>query len=179
MKLKVLFQEMIQKQNWKIEHNNVLLDEYEFRNDAHIIHIGIDPGTTNIGIAFLLPENNRAMTYKINVEREPDPIKRISQVGTILGSVLFYYTVPTYCVIEGSSFGNPYRQTELGEFRAAAVLWCISKGIIPRLVAPLTIRKTVFGSGKIKAEEEWPELPGDAASALACAICSMKMEEVK
>ena len=150
-----------------------------FKNSFDVIHIGIDPGTTRIGLAYLLPRSNEAHAYEAISERNPDPIERISEVARLLSTVIHYYTVPTFCVIEGASFGNPYRQVELGEFRAAAVLWCKSKSIIPRMVAPLMIRKTVFGSGKIKAEDTWPELPGDAASALACAICSMKMEELK
>lgn len=167
--------------NWKIESYGLVLP---VENTAKVIHIGIDPGTAKIGIAIIFPhgetswlaENGQARTYEVTVERDSDPVKRITEVAHILGYFLYYFTVPTYAVIEGSAFSKLYRQSELAEFRAATVLWCQSRGIIPRIMDIRTIRKSVFGSGKIRAEDQWPELPGDAASALACAICSMKME---
>jgi hypothetical protein len=76
-------------------------------------------------------------------------------------------------VIEGSSFSNNYRQTELAEVRASATLWAISHGMKPSIVPPLSIRKKVFGDAKLRAEVEWNlrEYP-NAASALACAYFS-------
>lgn len=157
---------------WKIDEYRIELD-YPYSNH---IHIGIDPGTANIGVATLMPKSDVAFVYEITMERIADPILRILSVRELLSDIIWTFTVPTYALIEGSAFSKGYRQTELAEFRAAAVLWCTTKGIIPKLGNPQSIRKVVFGSAKKKAENVWPYIPGDAASALACSLYSIILE---
>lgn len=90
----------------------------------------------------------------------------------------FINTYPPYTFskkgvcIEGASFGDVYRQVELAEIRASAVLWSIEK-FYPEdvfLVPPSKIRKKVFGNGSIIGKDVWKkQLSPDAADALACA----------
>jgi len=137
------------------------------------IYIGCDPGTSNLGIAIIdaVFDNPKIELYEIDIERSKDAVERIQTVRFILTDILFglHGQQNVKMIIEGASYGNNFRQVELAEQRATMVLWALDHSIIPSLISPLSIRKKVFGSAKIKAEDTWKELPPNAASALACA----------
>jgi len=138
--------------------------------------IGFDPGTVNMGIAEITSQKY-ANLYQIWRKRDENQVKRITDLHTVIteciGSSALYYYKTVKVVIEGASFGNRYRQTELGEIRASAVLWFTGNLSYAQveIVPPTSIRKEVFGSGKSKAHEQWTELEKfqDAAAALSCA----------
>jgi Holliday junction resolvasome RuvABC endonuclease subunit len=134
---------------------------------------GVDPGTTKFGLAYLW--KSVCHIYEVDIIRSPDPVVRILLAQEILGECFKMFDYAPLMTIEGSSFKG-YRQTELAEVRASAVLWAIQHGIKPTIIQPLSIRKKVFGSAKLRAEVEWDlrEYP-DAASALACAYFSIKV----
>lgn len=128
---------------------------------------GIDPGTTKMGLAWIW--KNFGFIYEVKIVRDNNPVNRILITQDILSHCFSIFAYAPLMVIEGSSFGNNYRQVELAEVRASTVLWAIKHGITPMIVPPSSIRKQVFGSAKIKAEDTWKDYPPDAASALACA----------
>jgi hypothetical protein len=132
----------------------------------HVL-FGIDPGTTKMGLAFLW--KNICHVFEIQIVRSDDAVVRILLVHELLDKCFAMFDYAPLMTIEGSSYGNAYRQVELAEVRASAVLWALKYGIKPSIVPPLSIRKGVFGSAKLTAEFGWKELPPDAASALACA----------
>jgi hypothetical protein len=136
----------------------------------HVLY-GIDPGTTKLGLAFLW--KSMCHIYEIRIIRNSDPVVRILLTQEILSECFKMFDYAPLMVIEGSSFKG-FRQTELAEVRASAVLWAIQKGIKPIIIQPLSIRKKVFGSAKLRAEIEWDlrEYP-DAAAALSCAYYSI------
>jgi len=75
---------------------------------------------------------------------------------------------PRKMIIEGSAFGARFRQVELGEARATMAIWGKDHRFDVQIIAPNSIRKNVFGNGKIKAQEVWSGLPNDALAALSC-----------
>jgi Holliday junction resolvasome RuvABC endonuclease subunit len=127
---------------------------------------GVDPGTTKFGLAYLW--KSVCHIYEVDIIRSPDPVVRILLAQEILGECFKMFDYAPLMVIEGSSFKG-YRQTELAEVRASVALWAVSHGIKPTIIQPLSIRKKVFGSAKLRAEVEWDlrEYP-DAATALSC-----------
>lgn len=133
---------------------------------------GFDPGTRHIGVAVIpfINETNYADLYQIETPRWSDAVERIVRWQSILGELRLVIQGRSRMVIEGAAFGENYRQVELAEIRASTVLWARRLGIDIRIVAPATIRKCVFGSGKIRAHEIWqlPDAP-DAVAALSCA----------
>ena len=131
------------------------------------VRFGIDPGTTKMGLAYIW--KNFGYIYEVKIVRDKNPVNRILTTWDILSDCFRMFDYAPLMTIEGSSFGDTYRQVELAEVRASAVLWAINHGIVPQIVPPQSIRKNVFGSAKIKAEVLWKEYPPDAASALACA----------
>ena len=133
----------------------------------HVL-LGVDPGTTKLGLAWIW--RNICHIYEIKIIRSPDPVVRILLTQEIMSKCFLMFDYAPLMTIEGSSFGNNYRQVELAEVRASAVLWAINQGIKPSIVPPLSIRKKVFGDAKLRPETEWylREFP-NAASALACA----------
>lgn len=74
-------------------------------------------------------------------------------------------------IIEGASYGKLYRQVELEDVRAAAVMWFHRYGIKNYVIPPTSIRKQVFGHGRMK--NPWSNIPDDIAAALGCAYYSV------
>jgi Holliday junction resolvasome RuvABC endonuclease subunit len=130
------------------------------------VRYGIDPGTVNLGIAYIIPNNQLIRLYKIKMDRPDTTLKRILAVQDALNKCKFIFQEGARAIIEGASFGARYRQVELAEVRAGVVMWFYRMKIEAEVYPPLTIRKSVFGHAKIK--NPW-DLDDDIAAALACA----------
>jgi len=141
--------------------------------NAFVMSVGIDPGTTNMGIAIIegYLDNPYAILYQIKLERSSDPVERIKIAQEVMTQCVFWYHSPMVATIEGAAFSSHYRQAELAEIRASIALWCVQKGFPTKIISPMTIRKKVFGNGKLHPDEVWTDLEKtpDAAQALACA----------
>jgi Holliday junction resolvasome RuvABC endonuclease subunit len=142
--------------------------------------IGIDPGTVNLGVARLDVPTVKNEVYYANlyqiklIERGKTVLERINSVL----EVLEYIGFPEFnksVVIEGSAYGEQFRQVELAEIRAGMILWFDSRNAACQIIAPNSIRKHVFGSAKVHADEYWECLAKypDAAAALSCALCPL------
>lgn len=135
---------------------------------------GCDPGTVHLGLARLHLSSGCGYLYQITFKhRLQDPVERMKRIQTTLCEFFPGTYVNGEMIIEGASFSDPYRQTELAEIRTTVALWGLSKQLNVRFIPPTTIRKQVFGNGKTKATEFWPELSKypDASAALSCALC--------
>ena len=141
------------------------------------IFFGFDPGTTHMGIAVLdtCSGNPECTLFQVNLERSDDPVTRVITTGKILSYCVNWSCFPMYACIEGASFGDRYRQVELAEVRAAAMIWCERLEYKTRVIPPLVIRKELFGNGGIKADAVWTNVPADAANALACSYWAVLM----
>lgn len=142
------------------------------------IHIGFDPGTVNLGLAFLFPfERPCGILYQIELERNKNPVSRIATLDNILKYHCETVTALSHAVVEGASYGNAWRQVELAEARTVFIQWCKRRGIKVKVVSPTSIRKGVFGNGKIHADKVWTNIPADVAAALSCAYYSMQLDQ--
>lgn len=138
----------------------------------HVLY-GCDPGTTKLGLAYLW--KSVCHIFEISIIRSPDAVVRMLFTQEILDLCFKIFDYAPLMVIEGSSFGNNYRQVELAEVRASVALWAIKNGIKPSIIPPMSIRKNVFGSAKLRPETEWDLREySNAANALACAYFSTK-----
>lgn len=133
------------------------------------MRIGIDPGTTHIGIAQIDPSNNLARIWQINKHREENNWQRIINIQHLLKRLDMIFSASFDVIIEGASFGDRYRQVELAEIRASIALWFDQCGGRCHIIPPTKIRKQVFNNGKMKADQAWDGLPPDALAALSCA----------
>jgi len=132
------------------------------------IRYGIDPGTVNLGIAYVHPTPNvSVMLYQVKLERADTMIGRILSARDALTQCRLLIQDNAKAIIEGAAFGNKYRQVEMAEVRAGIGMWFYHLGVEVQVVPPRTIRKNVFGSGKIK--NPWENIPDDVAAALGCA----------
>jgi len=137
-------------------------------------YLGVDPGTVNLGLCGMDLDLGTAILYQIKQERDDTAVERIQKMRRLLQSCFTFFKPSIKMMIEGASFGNRYRQVELAEIRAAAVLWGLDHGAEVKVLPPLTIRKQVFGSAKQKPHEVWSELAEfpDAAEAFCCSVLS-------
>ena len=102
--------------------------------------------------------------------RWKDAVDRIINWQKVIGDLSLVIAGRARMVIEGAAYGTGYREAELSEIRASTVLWANRLGVNIKIVPPNTIRKAVFGSGKLKAHDVWYlEDSPDAVAALACA----------
>lgn len=142
-------------------------------------YVGIDAGTTNLGVAFISPYTPNPCLYQIKIERSKDPIERIKLIPEIwnnLQQVLSYYL---FVIIEGAAYmASPYRQAELAEIRTAFAIELMKfPGSTVKIENPKTIRKVILDSGLSKASVIWrtkeTEKMPDALDALCCAYYGM------
>jgi len=75
-----LNQQTIQKENWKIQKISIVpdIDMPKFQT------IGIDPGTTNLGICVLWDKLNLINLYQVKIVRDKNPIQRIINFQDIM-----------------------------------------------------------------------------------------------
>lgn len=137
------------------------------------MRIGIDPGTRNLGLAVIKPDVEYVALYRYILKRNKKALLRLLEVQQVLGDIIGFFTLNSKAIIEGASFFG-YRQVELAEQRAAMLLWFHKYGIEADIVPPLTIRKHVFGSGKIK--NPWPEIDDNMIAAFGCALFPQNLE---
>jgi|SRR6185295_17019553 len=143
--------------------------------------LGIDPGQVNMGFAFGC--GREATIYQVKFPSKLGPVERLENTQILTHWIL--ENAPIYCssaCVEYSAHGKTFGQSALAENRAAALL-CVmvhSRFQTISVIPPLSIRKEVFGHGKIKAEEVWKKQLAkapDGASALACALYAKKKYE--
>ena len=134
-----------------------------------ITRYGFDPGTVNMGIACVnsIP-NVTILLYQVKIKRGDTVLDRILATQDIFTRCRMVIHPNAEVVIEGASYGAKFRQVELEDIRAAAVMWFHRYGIESHVVPPNSIRKSVFGSGKIK--NPWSNVSDDIAAALGCAF---------
>ena len=140
---------------------------------------GIDPGTSHVGIAVIPYMNEKSYIdiYEITMPRWKDAVDRIINWQSVLAEMPLILTRNSRMVIEGAAYGTGYREAELSEIRASTVLWAYRLGMATKIVPPNSIRKSVFGTAKVKAHEVW-ELPeGLAPNALAALSCAYYASE--
>ena len=154
---------------------NDLLEDIE-----HTV-VGIDPGTTHMGIAILFNRKvcNHILLYEIEMKRGGTLHDRVIQARNILIAVakdcdLLSMDDKCEAVIEGAAFGKPFRQVELAEQRAALHLWLYDNGVKDVTIKqPNSVRKQAFGYAKVYAKEVWPMFPENSAAALGCALSAV------
>lgn len=140
--------------------------------------IGVDPGQRHMGMTHLFSDT-AGLAWEIEFESFDTPLRRVIETAHLMNHLLHAYFQPglkTLAVVENAAFGAPFGQVPLAENRAAVIMELHEFGIDDILtIPPQSIRKEVFGSAKIRAEETWKEfLPGNAASSLACALYGLK-----
>ena len=152
--------------------------------------IGVDPGQVHMGVCTLFRSGEWKDTiigqaYEITFPSKQGLVERVEYTEKVLEYV-FSISLPnklpekTVACVEQAAFGAPYGQAALAESRTAAVVSLLHNKITPRIAPPATIRKTVFGNGRKRAEEFllWSDLKPNSASALACSLFAIFMEDM-
>lgn len=184
MEIQVLSKKTKNYQNWVVDEYNILAP---IKLLSFTSFVGIDPGSCNLGLAFLYSDDegeDKAKLWQIKIERDANPIQRMMDAKTIIQFVIVPISSHMYgrklVVIENAAYAQGFRQVELAEQRAVMAMWLVENFYEVTMIAPMTIRKKVFGSGKIKAHEAWQlagipknKQPTDALAALSCAYYGM------
>lgn len=138
--------------------------------DVEKLVVGIDPGTVHLGIAVSAPHRT-SLLFEITMRRDDYHLTRMLSAQKILHRLMNFLDETPVVIIEGAAFSEHFRQVELAEQRAAISLWfSLHYGANVYEVAPSSILKQAFGNTKKRAYEIWPELPKNAAAALACSF---------
>lgn len=157
-----------------IPHDPDIMKKYD-------VVFGIDPGNKNMGLT-ILPTSpiSHPRCYEIVYPSERSAILRLQSIKTALNDIMNYWGECNMLVsVEASAYSMRYRNTELAEARIIAAEWFLDEYKLTAtnfvFPTPQAIRKAVFGSAKIKAEIQWPQLKGDAASSLAVALAGLQI----
>lgn len=161
--------------------------------DPPLVHdlggVGIDPGQTNMGMAFVY--RGHADIYQIKMPSHLDSTSRIQASAIVAQYILGLQIGPEkdwldfrgnrcQCVIEGAAFGAIDGQVALAENRTTIAIEAMREYLPVLIVPPSEIKMHIFGKGNMRAKEFWPFLKirdekekldrDDAAAALACAF---------
>lgn len=161
---------------WKIN----LPDVTAVAHTHHTDFFGYDPGTSHCGIAWT---NGHFVTVaQVELERTADSIQRMNDLQQLLMdlsiSVMGLRPFAIH-VIEGASFSDKFRQVELAEARTTIRWWAerMKPGSY-RIIPPNTIRRQVFGNGRMPAQNYWDaDIPNDALAALSCLYYAKFLKE--
>ena len=140
---------------------------------------GIDPGV-NFGLTVI--EGNRVLVFNGALISNPTPGKQGFIAYQFLRSIMASYDyshTQALLVIEGAAYGAPFRQVELSEIRTAFYMAAAISDLFSDVVIkpPTSIRKAVFGGGKVQAGDEWPTLNHNAADSLSIALYAAQYVE--
>ena len=184
IEIQVLMKKTREYTNWTVDIYHIIapIPQTSFNELS-----GADPGTTNLGLCLLFSMDDgedRAILWQVKLQRSDNPVSRMILATQIMNEFADHNWNTKMMTIENSAFGASYRQVELAEQRAAIAMWCVKHPYPVQMVVPMKIRKTVFGSGKIKAHEAWQlagipknKQPNDALAALSCAYYGMMKGE--
>lgn len=151
-----------------------LLESFKMKwGNAYPTVVGIDPGSRHMGITII--EKVSTVSMEVLVNQSDDPIERMEMVRKVIVD-----NVPRpnhgFALVEGSSHGEVYGQTQLAEARASAMMALKVRGFVIKVMPPSSIRKKVFGNGKTRGEDFWKkQIAPNAASSLVCALCGWKV----
>jgi Holliday junction resolvasome RuvABC endonuclease subunit len=145
--------------------------------DSYTTFVGIDPGTRNMGIAIIHDRIGKA--FDILIPKAPDRVASMLMIQECIGYILNGWQDGIskgrwIVAVEDAAFGMKFGQVPLAESRAAAMLFFASKTQNVQIVAPMRVRKAVFGNGKIKAHDVW-EIAPNAGAALSLALFGQLM----
>lgn len=135
--------------------------------------IGIDPGQVNMGAALLY--STWADLYEFTLPASSDAIERMMSTTHAIQYLLKLYPHLRAACLEGAAYLALAGQVPLAENRAAAAIALLQGRLAPvQIVPPGRIRENVFGYGRWRSQEVWPELPPNAGTALGCAVYMYK-----
>jgi Holliday junction resolvasome RuvABC endonuclease subunit len=132
---------------------------------------GVDPGTAHLGLVQLWQD--RVFMFQVEMKRKDTAPDRIQDIWMALTRCYSFLETKGHLVIEGASYADRYRQVELAEVRATAVIWGIQNRMFVEVPAPNSIRKKVFGKGTVRGRDIWTNIPPDCADALGCALFAL------
>lgn len=129
--------------------------------------IGVDPGI-NFGLGIFKDE--KLTVYWGKFPKQDGDYRYSLLVSNFVHDwVSEYASSITRIAIEGPSFGSHFKQVVLEDVRVGFWLGFKEIGKEAIYVPPATVRKVVFGGGRIKASDLWLTINGNAAD--AGAVC--------
>lgn len=138
---------------------------------------GVDPGV-NFGVTLL--DGRQAFVFSGSLLKEDEPGCYGRMAYSFLDALLDkYFRDGASLVVEGASYGDQFGQVLLSEVRTGFYLAAVHHPGVDsvEITPPKTVRKKVFGDGKIKAPDEWPLLNRNAADSLAIALYAAQVAE--
>ncbi|MFQ6093466.1 MAG: crossover junction endodeoxyribonuclease RuvC [bacterium] len=150
-----------------------------------MIILGIDPGirATGYGIIRLCDGQPKSEGYgAIGPETGAPFPQRLNRIYEGIAEVIDTYR-PDHIAVEDVFYGKNIRSTlTIGQARGVAILASVRAGIDISEYSPREVKRAVVGSGAASKEQvkfmvkkilglESPPTPGDAADALAVALC--------
>jgi Holliday junction resolvasome RuvABC endonuclease subunit len=169
MKLKIASREKKDYEFGKVETVKIRLDN---ERDS----LGIDPGIRNMGMAKLYANGTGTLhQIKFTYDKDVSKMERMLQVWYAQSALTGVFTPHTKVIVEDAGYNQHFHQVKLAEMRAASILYYYRYDLHPLVLVPNTIRKSVFGSGKIKGWDM--DLPPDAEAALVCALYKEEKNE--
>ncbi len=160
-----------EKERWEspwLENEKGWLVQGRLPNHAGKV-LGVDPGV-NFGITIL--DKDRVLVFNGKLKKQETNKIEYAQLARLVVGALIEDFDMAECpmVIEGAAFNKRFGQVNLGEVRAGYYLGMRDYTNHVDVVAPMTVRKAVFGDGRIQPGDIWPTINHNGADSLAIAL---------
>ncbi|MCC6840020.1 MAG: crossover junction endodeoxyribonuclease RuvC [Flavobacteriales bacterium] len=149
------------------------------------IILGIDPGTTVMGIA-VIRANGRSLQLvraeAVHIQPAADPVLKLHEIHRHVAAVIAKHH-PQELAIEAQFFGkNVQSMLKLGRAQGVAIAAALQYGLAVAEYAPKRVKQSITGRGNATKEQVAAMLPRilvagtlpestDATDALAVAVC--------
>jgi Holliday junction resolvasome RuvABC endonuclease subunit len=162
------------KNKWK---SNLLEKGYAWHTTGELLGhtgvvIGVDPGV-NFGVTVIYECYIHIFNGKLKTQKDRRIEYSILAHDLIHELVHEYGGNPTTLVLEGAAFNKTFGQVNLAEVRTGYYMAMRSYGEV-EVPAPMSVRKAVFGDGKMQPMDIWPHLNHNAADSLSIALYGLK-----
>lgn len=138
--------------------------------------VAIDPGV-NFGMTII--DNKGLRIYNGTLIKQETSLEYGYYAMHFIKDILSRHDENTIFVLEGAAYHKTFGQVGLADVRCGFYLGArcfLGEGSI-RIMAPMTARRLVFGSGKIQPMDVWAKLNHNAADSLSLALAGLNVSE--
>lgn len=132
--------------------------------------VGVDPGK-NFGLGFLW--DGMLTTFWATLPTQEHDYEYFGFIQKFMLDWFPKDNPANVAMVEGPSYASLYRQPFLEDCRLGFLMSLQMLGKEVSYVAPQSVRKTVFGNGRIKAANVWYDLTGKAANGADAAAVAL------
>lgn len=129
--------------------------------------VGVDPGV-NFGMTMI--DGTEILCYHGKLKTNPSKLEYAVMAHALITNMIDDGLMTNaHFVLEGAAFNKTFGQVQLAEVRTGFYMGMRHFDLV-EVIAPMSVRKQVFGDGRTQPMDIWPTLNHNAADSLSIAL---------